>query len=162
MDVRPIRTEAEYDSALSEIERLLDAAPGTPDCDKLEVLAILVEAYEAEHHPVPLPDPISAIEFHMDRLGLTRKDLLPYIGGRGRVSEVLRRKRPLTLRMIRSLEAGLGIPAAILVQAYDLAADDPPDDSGEPSFAYAERAGEPVAIVHDEPTDMYDLEPTEQ
>ena len=109
MDIQPIRTEADYDAALTELDKLMEAEPGTPAYDKLEVLSILVEAYEEEHHRIPPPDPIAAIEFHMERLGLTRKDLEPYIGGRGRVSEVLNRKRPLTLRMIRNLEKGLGI-----------------------------------------------------
>ena len=162
MGVRPIRTEVDYDAALGEIERLMDAAPGTADRDKLEVLATLVEAYEAEHHPVPLPDPISAIEFHMERLGLAHKDLLPYIGSRGRVSEIMNRKRPLTLRMIRNLEEGLGIPAVILVQAYDLVEDDPLDAESGQAPVYAERESEPVAVIHEEPTEAYDLEPTEQ
>ena len=161
MGVRPIRTEVDYDAAVEEIERLMDAAPGTAERDKLEVLAILVEAYEAEHHPVPLPDPISAIEFHMGRLGLVRKDLVPYIGSRGRVSEILRRRRPLTLRMIRSLEEGLGIPAAILVQAYDLVGDDPPGAESGQALATTERETEPVVVVRDEPADPYDPELTE-
>lgn len=124
MDIKPIRTEADYDAALAELDELMDAEPGTPAYDKLDVLSTLVAAYEEEHYKVPLPDPIEAIEFHMERLSLTRKDLKPYIGSRGRVSEILNRKRPLTLRMIRNLEKGLGIPAAILVQEYALAEDD--------------------------------------
>jgi HTH-type transcriptional regulator/antitoxin HigA len=127
MDIRPIRTEADYEAALAEIERLMDAEPGTPAYDKLDVLSTLVEVYEEEHYPIPLPSPIGAIEFHMERLGLTRKDLEPYIGTRARVSEILNRQRPLTLRMIRNLEKGLGIPAAILVQDYELAQDHPPE-----------------------------------
>ncbi len=150
MNTQPIHTEADCEAALAEIEALMDAAPGTPAHDRLEVLSILVEAYEAEHHPIPLPDPISAIEFHMERLGLTRKDLTPYIGSRGRVSEIMNRKRPLTLRMIRNLEEGLGIPAEILVQAYALEEDVPPAAS---SPAYARRTLEPTAVIHEEPTD---------
>jgi HTH-type transcriptional regulator / antitoxin HigA len=128
----------------------MDAAPGTPAHDRLEVLSILVEAYEAEHHPIPLPDPIGAIEFHMERLGLTRKDLTPYIGSRGRVSEIMNRKRPLTLRMIRNLEEALGIPAEILVQHYDLEED---ASLAASSHAYARRTLEHAAVVHEEPTD---------
>ena len=160
MNVRPIRTEEDYEEALAELERLMDAEPGTPDYDRLEVLSILVESYETEHHPVPLPDPIDAIEFHMDRLGLTRTDLEPYIGSRGRVSEILNRRRPLTLRMIRALERGLGIPAAILVQAYALAGDDPVEPGGpEDSTSYAETASEPAAAVAREAPDAaYDAE----
>jgi HTH-type transcriptional regulator / antitoxin HigA len=127
MDIRPIRTEADYEAALAEIERLVDAAPGTPEYDKLDVLSTLVEVYEEEHYPIPLPSPIDAIEFHMERLGLTSKDLEPYIGTRTRVNEILNRQRPLTLRMIRNLEKGLGIPAAILVQDYELAQDHQPE-----------------------------------
>jgi len=149
MDIQPIGTEADYVATLARIEALMDAAPGTPAHDRLEVLSILVEAYEVEHHPTPLPDPISAIEFHMERLGLTRKDLTPYIGSRGRVSEIMNRKRPLTLRMIRNLEEALGIPAEILVQDYDLEEDVSPDAS---SPAYPQRALEHVPLVHEEPT----------
>lgn len=127
MDIKPLRTESDYEAALTELDGLMEARPGTPAYDKLEVLSILVEAYEEEHYKVPLPDPIEAIEFHMERLGLTRKDLKPYIGSRGRISEILNRKRPLSLRMIRNLEKGLGIPAAILVQEYELAKDDQPE-----------------------------------
>ncbi len=118
MDIKPIRTEEDYQAALEEIETIFDAEPGTPDGDRLEVLVTLVEAYEEKHHKIPLPDPIEAIEYHMNRLGLTRKDLEPYIGSRARVSEILNRKRPLTLRMIRNLSEGLGIPTEILTQEY--------------------------------------------
>ncbi len=120
MTIKPIRTEDDYDAALKELDRLIDARPGTPEYDQLEVLSILIEAYETEHYPIPLPAPIAAIEFHMERLGLTRKDLEPYIGSRARVSEILNRKRHLTLNMIRNLEKGLGIPAGVLIQEYEL------------------------------------------
>ena len=119
MDIKPIKTEVDYESALEEIDRLFDSEPGTPDGDKLEVLVTLVEAYEAKHHKIPLPDPIEAIEHYMASHGLTRQDLIPYLGSAPRVSEILNRKRHLTLRMIRNLEL-LGIPASILVQKYDL------------------------------------------
>ncbi len=120
MEIKPVRTEADYEAALKRIDLLMDADPDTPEGEQLEVLVTLVEAYEAEHYALGLPDPIEAIEFHMERLGLTRRDLEPLIGSRARVSEVLNRKRPLTLRMIRNLTNRLGIPAKVLVQVYDL------------------------------------------
>lgn len=119
MDIRPIRTEADYRTALGEVERLWEAAPGTPDGDRVEVLATLIEAYEAEHHPIPVPDPIAAILFMMDQKGLTRRDLEPAIGSRSRVSEILNRKRPLTLPMVRALSTLLHIPTDVLVQPYE-------------------------------------------
>jgi len=118
MDIRPIRTEKDYEAALAEIERLFDAAPNTPDGDRLEVLLTLVEAYEAQHYPIPAPDPIEAIKYYMESRGLSRGDLEPYIGSRARVAEVLNRRRPLSLTMIRKLHSGLGIPAEVLVQPY--------------------------------------------
>jgi HTH-type transcriptional regulator / antitoxin HigA len=117
-EIRPIRTKADYRAALKEAERLWDARPGTRDGDIVDVLTTLIEDYEARHHPIPAPDPIAAIEFMMQQNGLTRRDLEPVIGGRGRVSEVLTRKRPLTLPMVRGLGALLGIPAEILVRPY--------------------------------------------
>ena len=117
-EIRPIRTKADYRAALKEAERLWDARPGTRDGDIIDVLTTLIEDYEARHHPVPAPDPIAAIEFMMQQKGLTRRDLEPVIGSRGRVSEVLTRKRPLTLPMVRGLGALLGIPAEILVRPY--------------------------------------------
>ncbi|HJU18219.1 MAG TPA: helix-turn-helix domain-containing protein [Stellaceae bacterium] len=119
MDIRPIRTEADYRAALQEVERLWEAEPGTPEGDQVEVLAALIEAYEARHHPIPAPDPIAAILFMMEQKGLTRRDLEPAIGSRSRVSEILNRKRPLTLPMIRALSALLQIPVEILVQPYE-------------------------------------------
>ena len=120
MDIRPIKNEADYNAALEEIERLLDAEPNTPEGDQLEILMVLVEAYEDEHHSIPLPNPIAAIKYHMESRGLSRKDLEPYIGSRARVSEILNRRRRLSLNMIRKLSAGLDIPAEILIQPYDL------------------------------------------
>jgi HTH-type transcriptional regulator/antitoxin HigA len=120
MDIKPIRTDEDYQAALAEIDRLMDAEPGTPEDDKVEVLITLVEAYEHKHYPPELPSPIEAVKFHMERLNLTRKDLEPYIGQRGRVSEILNLKRPLTLRMIRNLASALDIPLEILAQPYDL------------------------------------------
>jgi HTH-type transcriptional regulator/antitoxin HigA len=116
MDIKPIRTEADYEAALKEVERLWGAEPGTPDGDRFEVLFTLVESYEDQQYPILPPDPIEAIKYYMDSRGLDRRDLERYIGPSGRVSEVLSRKRPLTLVMIRKLNAGLGIPAEVLIQ----------------------------------------------
>jgi HTH-type transcriptional regulator/antitoxin HigA len=117
--IRPIRTEADYAAALNEVERSWDTNPGTPEGDRVDILTTLIEAYEAEHHPIPAPDPISAILFMMEQKGLTRRDLEPAIGSRGRISEVLTRKRPLTLPMVRALSKLLELPAEILVQPYE-------------------------------------------
>jgi HTH-type transcriptional regulator/antitoxin HigA len=118
MEIRPIKTETDYRAALAEIERLLDAESGTPEGDKLEVLTTLVEHYEAIHDPIPFPDPIEAILYHMESRDLSRHDLEAYLGSRARVSEVLNRKRPLTIEMIRRLHTGLGISADVLIQPY--------------------------------------------
>src|SRR5947207_9158786 len=118
MDIRPIRSEADYRAALIEVESLWDAEPGTPEGDQAEILSILIEAYEAKHHPIPAPDPIAAILFMMEQKGLTRRDLEPIIGGRTRVSEILNRRRPLTLQMVRALSTLLNIPIDVLVQPY--------------------------------------------
>jgi len=118
MRIRPIKTKADYRAALKEVERLWDAEPGTPSGDRVEVLVTLIEAYEARHFPIPAPDPIAAIEFMIEQKGLSRRELEAAIGSRGRVSEVLTRKRPLTLPMVRQLSALLDIPAEILVQPY--------------------------------------------
>ncbi|MBX3001679.1 MAG: helix-turn-helix domain-containing protein [Caldilineaceae bacterium] len=121
MIIRPIRNEEDYETALEEIQMLWEAEAGTPDADRLDVLVVLVEAYEAEHYPIPAPDPIEMILHVMDARGLSRQDLEPFLGSRARVSEILNRRRPLSLEMIRKLQAGLGIPADILVQPYELA-----------------------------------------
>ena len=118
MNVRPIKTEADYHAALAEIERLFDATPGTLKGDRLEVLTTLVEAYERKHYSIPAPDPIEAIKYYMETRGLSRRDIEPYIGSRARVAEVLNHKRPLSLEMIRRLHKGLDIPADILIQPY--------------------------------------------
>ena len=113
--IKPIKTEADYDAALAAIERLWDSEPNTAAADHLEILVTLVEAYEAQHWQIDAPDPVAAISFRMEQQGLTRRDLEPFLGGRGRVSEVLSGKRPLTLAMIRRLHDGLGIPLESLI-----------------------------------------------
>ena len=123
MDITPIRSEADYESALERIEEIWDAESGTPESDELDVLSILVEDYEEKHYPIPPPDPIEAIKFRMEQMGMTRKDLEPYLGSRGRVAEVLNRKRGLSIEMIRNLSQGLGISADVLVGQYPLASD---------------------------------------
>lgn len=117
MNVRPIHNEADYKAALQAVSRYFDnePEPGTPDGDRFEILLTLIQAWESKHFPVGLPDPIDAIKFRMEQSGLVIKDLEPMIGKSNRVYEVLNRKRPLTLAMIRRLHKGLGIPAEVLV-----------------------------------------------
>lgn len=116
MNIKPIRTEDDYRTALKEIESLMMAEPESPEGEKLDVLVTLVESYEAKHFPLDLPDPVEAIKFEMERRGLTAKDLEPMIGRRNRVYEILNHKRPLTLKMIWKLHEGLGIPAESLIK----------------------------------------------
>ena len=118
MEIRPIHTKADYKAALKVVSALIDADPklGTPDGDQLEVLGTLVEAYEAKHYPIELPDPIEAIKFRMEQQGLSIKDLEPMIGKSNRVYEVLNRTRPLSIAMVRRLHAGLGISAECLIR----------------------------------------------
>ena len=116
--VRPIHTEEDYDAALALVGTLMDAEPGTPEGDRLDVVVTLIEAYEARHWAISAPDPIGAIRERMEQKGLRQRDLEPMIGSRGRVSEVLSRKRPLTLPMIRRLAAGLELRADILIQEF--------------------------------------------
>lgn len=118
--VRPIRTEADYEEALEEIGQLMSARAGTPEGDRLDVLSTLVEAYEAEHHAIDAPDPIALLEFAMEQRGADRTDLEPMIGSRGRVSEVLTRKRALSIAMIRNLTARWALPVDVLVRSYPL------------------------------------------
>ncbi|PWC86439.1 helix-turn-helix domain-containing protein [Azospirillum sp. TSO5] len=118
MDIRPIRSYQDHAAALEEIERLWGADLDTADGARLEILMMLVDAYEEANHPIPPSDPISAIEFMMEQRGLTRHDLEPMIGSRARVAEILNRKRALTLPMIRRLSEGLHIPVDILVRDY--------------------------------------------
>jgi HTH-type transcriptional regulator/antitoxin HigA len=116
MDIKPIKTDADYQAALKEIEALMMAEPDTPEGEKLDVLATLVEAYEQKHYPLDLPDPVEAIKFEMEQKGLTVKDLEPMIGKSNRVYEVLNHKRSLTLKMIWRLHEQLGIPAESLIK----------------------------------------------
>lgn len=116
MDIRPIKTEDDYRATLREIEKLMRAVPGSPEGERLDVLVTLVTAYEQQHFPLELPDPVEAIKFVMDQRGLTAKDLEPMIGRSNRVYEVLGRKRPLTLKMIWNLHKELGIPAESLIR----------------------------------------------
>ncbi|MGH8058458.1 MAG: helix-turn-helix domain-containing protein [Candidatus Entotheonellia bacterium] len=115
MDIHPIKTEADYERALAEIEQLWGAAENTPEGDTLDILLTLVEAYEETHYPIDPPDPVEAIKFRMEQMGLSRKDLEPYIGRRGRVAEVLNRQRSLSLNMIRRLHTHLHIPLESLI-----------------------------------------------
>lgn len=115
-EVKPIRSEADYERSLAEVERLWGARSGTPEGDRLDVLATLIDSYEAEHYPMDPPDPIEAIKFRMEQQGLTRKDLEPMIGTRTRVAEVLNRKRGLSISMIRRLHSRLGISADVLIR----------------------------------------------
>ena len=116
MDIQPIKTKRDYLRALKEIDPLMDAKRGTPEGDRLDVLVTLVEAWEAKHYRIDLPDPVEAIKYHMDQSGLQPRDLIPFIGSRNRVHEVLNRRRPLTLKMIWRLHRGLGIPAESLIK----------------------------------------------
>ncbi len=118
MDIKPIKTDADYRAALEEIETLMMADPDTPEGEKLDVLVTLVEAYERKHYPLDLPDPVEAIKFEMEQKGLTVKDLEPMIGKSNRVYEVLNHKRSLTLKMIWRLHEQLGIPAESLIKQH--------------------------------------------
>ena len=118
MDIRPAKTKADHRAALRQIERLMDARPGTRAGDRLEVLTTLVERYESQHESIAPPEPIEALLYYMDSRGLTRHDLEAYLGTRARVAEILNRRRPLTIEMIRKLHAGLGISAEVLIRPY--------------------------------------------
>ena len=120
MTIRPIHTEAEYQAALTQIESLWDAPDASEAADQIELLSMLVEVYEKHHYPIEAPDPIDFLNYVMETRGLARKDLEPYIGPRGRVSDILNRVRPLTLDMTRRLSSGLGLPATVLIQDYPL------------------------------------------
>jgi HTH-type transcriptional regulator / antitoxin HigA len=116
MDIAPIKTQRDYRRALKRIEKLMSAKRGTPEGDYLDVLVTLVEPWERQHYPLDLPDPVEAIKYHMDQNGLKPRDLIPFIGSRNRVHEVLNRRRSQTLKMIWRLHEGLGIPAESLLK----------------------------------------------
>jgi HTH-type transcriptional regulator/antitoxin HigA len=120
MELKPIRTKKDYQSALAEVEHLWDAPARSPEADRLDVLTLLIEHYERQHIPIADPDPIDFLAHVMEARGMTRKDLEPYIGPRGRVSDILNRIRPLTLEMIRKLSEGLKLPAEVLIRPYPL------------------------------------------
>ncbi len=122
MTIKPIKNESDYDVALAEIDRLMGVAPGTPESDRLEVLVTLVEKYESERWPIEAPDPVAVIHHVMEARGLRQKDLAALIGSQSHASEVLRRRRPLSLAMIRALATEWSLPAEVLVRKYDLAA----------------------------------------
>jgi len=115
-NLKPIRTKADYEAALAAIERLWGARAGTPEGDRLDILATLVDAYENEHYPMDPPDPIEAIKFRMEQQGLDRKDLADILGSRTRVAEVLNRRRGLSINMIRRLREKLGISVEVLIR----------------------------------------------
>ena len=118
MNIKPIKTEADYERALERLELIFDAKKGTDEGDELEVLGILIEKYENEHFPIALPDPIEAIKFRMEQLGYSQADLAKVVGLKSRASEILNKKRKLSLEMIRQLHEKLNIPTDVLIQAY--------------------------------------------
>jgi HTH-type transcriptional regulator / antitoxin HigA len=115
MDIRPIKTEQDYNTAISRIEELWGAKKDSPNVDELDLLVTLVESYEMKHYPITPPDPIDAIKFCMEQMGMTSADMVKYLGSQSRVNEILNRKRSLSLGMIKSLYKGLKIPAEILL-----------------------------------------------
>ncbi len=120
MNIHPIHTEEAYESALERVASLMDAKPGTPEFDEIEVLSALIENYEAKHYPIDAPDPIEAIKFRMEQEGLRQKDMVSILGNKSRVSEILNRKRKLTLEMIRNLHEKLNIPFENLMGDYQI------------------------------------------
>jgi len=118
MHITPIHTEQDYQDALARLEKIFDAKKDSPEGDELEVLSILIDVYEKNHFPIEMPDPIEAIQFRMEQMGMKQSDLAQIIGFKSRVSEILNRKRKLTLEMIRKLNQALRIPTEVLVQDY--------------------------------------------
>lgn len=117
-EMKIIKKESEYKKALTKLEKLFNAKPNTPKGDELELLSLLIEKYEQEKYPIDMPDPIEAIKFRMEQMGYTQNDLAKIIGLKSRASEILNRKRPLTLEMIRNLHEKMNIPTQVLIQAY--------------------------------------------
>lgn len=115
MDIKPIKTEQDYQNAIKRIEELWGAKKDTPEGDEMDLLVTLVEAYEIKHYPIAPPDPIDAIKFRMEQMGMTNADMIKYLGSQSRVSEILNRKRALSLKMVKSLYKGLKIPAEVLL-----------------------------------------------
>lgn len=122
MNIQPIKNEESYEAALARVEELMHAVPNTPEGDELDILAALIESYENKIYPIDVPDPIEAIRFRMEQYGMTNKDLVPFIGSSGRVSEVLNYKRCLSISMIRKLNSGLNIPLESLIKEYEIRA----------------------------------------
>jgi HTH-type transcriptional regulator / antitoxin HigA len=120
MNLKPIRTKKEYQAALVEVNRLWDSPEKSAQADRLDLLALLIETYERQHYPIPDPDPIAFLNHVLENRELTRKDLEPFIGPRGRVADIMNRTRPLTLEMIRRLAEGLDLPAEVLIKPYAL------------------------------------------
>ena len=118
MNIKPIRNEEDYQDAMLRLENIFDAKRGTEEGDELEILALLIDNYESENFPMGMPDPISAIKFRMEQMGLKQKDLVEMVGFKSRVSEVMNKKRKLTLEMIRKLNTNLNIPTEVLIQDY--------------------------------------------
>ena len=118
MNIRPIKTEQDYQMALQRLEEIFDAKPNSKEGDELEILSILIEKYESKNFPIDMPDPIEAIKFRMDQLGMKQKDLAEAVGFNSRVSEILNKKRKLTIEMVRNLSEKLRIPTEVLIQKY--------------------------------------------
>jgi HTH-type transcriptional regulator / antitoxin HigA len=136
MNIRPIRTEEDYEAACIRIDRIFDAEPGSPEDDELEILATLVDAYEEKHFPIGMPHPIEAIKIRMEDLGLSRKDLMEHLGkSSGRVSDILNCRRALTLDDIRKLSRLLHLPTDVLAQEYSLEEPEPKEARGETNRA---------------------------
>jgi len=119
MNIKPIKTEQDYDLALERLEMIFDAEPNTEEGDELEILSILIEKYEEEHFPIEFPDPIEAVQFRIEQLGYSQNDLAEIIGLKSRASEILNKKRKLSLSMIRKLTEKLNIPSEVLIQPYE-------------------------------------------
>ena len=137
-EIKPVRTEQDYEDALERIDALMDAAPGSPEFDELDILVDLVELYESKHEPMGYPSPLAAIEFRMEQGNLRPRDLIPFIGSRAKVSEVLSGKRAITMSMARALHQHLGIPADVLLREPDVDLSDPLADLNWSRFSCQE------------------------